>query len=75
MELLTKPINKKMKKLILIAAVAFFTACGSADTNCPATCDSTKCDSTIVDSCLYSKNPKCVDTTKTGVPDTFINKK
>jgi hypothetical protein len=35
-----------MKKLILIAAVAFFTACGSASTEAPATCDSTKCDST-----------------------------
>jgi hypothetical protein len=40
-----------MKKLILIAAVAF-TACNSAETTCPA-----KSDSTVVDSC------KAIDTT------------
>ena len=37
-----------MKKLIFIVAVAF-TACNSAETNCPATCDSTKCDSVKID--------------------------
>lgn len=43
MEMLNKTINKKkMKKLILIAAVAF-TACGSPKTQ------ETNCDSTLVD--------------------------
>jgi hypothetical protein len=52
MEMLNKTINKKkMKKLILIAAVAF-TACGSPktqETNCDSTCvDSTHVDTTKV---------------------------
>lgn len=57
-----------MKKLILIAAVAF-TACGSPETNCQATCDSTCVDSTSVDS------TKVIDTLNTrGEVDTTILK-
>ncbi len=48
-----------MKKLILIAAVAFFTACGSASTEAPASCDST-----CVDSCKAIVDTVKVDSVK-----------
>lgn len=57
--MLTKTINIKMKKLILIAAVAFFTACNSGSTEAPASCDST-----CVDSCKASVDSvKAIDST------------
>lgn len=48
-----------MKKLIIIAAVAFFTACNSGQTEAPASCDST-----CVDSCKASVDSvKAIDST------------
>lgn len=58
-----------MKKLILIAAVAF-TACNGGSKECPTKCDSTSVDSTLVDS------TKAIDTLNPrGEVDTTILKK
>ena len=53
-----------MKNLILVAAVAFFTACNSGSTEAPVSCDSTCVDSSkaIIDT-LKVDSLKTIDST------------